>query len=204
MKEKYIDDLKEIRHIMNQSSRFVSLSGVSGVSVGLTALLGVYLTNLLVFTDYDHLSYSKVFLQDKHFTLLLLIAFGTIALGIGQVILFTTRKTRRLKMKIWDHQTRRILINLSIPLLTGGIVSLILLFEGFIGMVYPFTLIFYGLALVNVSKYTLNEIRSLGLLEISLGLIAFQFIELGLINWSIGFGVLHVAYGLLIHKKYPS
>ena len=76
------------------------------------------------------------------------------------------------------------------------------LFKGYIGVVAPLTLIFYGLALVNASKYTLTEIRSLGLIEIILGLIAFQFIGYGLLFWSIGFGLLHILYGLAMHIKY--
>lgn len=71
-------------------------------------------------------------------------------------------------------------------------------------MVLPLTLIFYGLALVNVSKYTLKEIRGLGLIEIFLGLLAFQFLAYGLIIWTIGFGVLHIIYGFIIKMKYKS
>ena len=78
------------------------------------------------------------------------------------------------------------------------------LFRGYIGFVLPMTLIFYGMALVNVSKFTLNEIRSLGLIEIILGLVALQFVSYGLIIWSIGFGVLHIIYGFIIKMKYKS
>jgi len=94
------------------------------------------------------------------------------------------------------------LINLFIPLITGGILSLIFLFKGYIGIVAPLTLIFYGLALVNASKYTLTEIRSLGIVEIILGLLAAQFIGYGLIFWALGFGVLHIIYGIVMHLKY--
>jgi hypothetical protein len=133
---------------------------------------------------------------------LLLIAIATLILSISSAIFFTSRKTKKQKQKVWDHQTKRLLINLSIPLVTGGLLSLMLLFKGFVGLVLPITLIFYGLALVNGSKYTLNEIRNLGIIEILLGLIAFQFIDFGLLFWAFGFGVIQIVYGLIIQRNH--
>ncbi len=204
MKDKYIEDLKEIKDIMNRSSRFISLSGLSGITAGLIAITGAFLAHKLVFEKGAYLSFESVILPSEQFSNLLITGFGTLVLSIGLVIYLTTQETKKRKQKIWDQQTRRILINLSIPLLTGGIISLMFLVRGFVGMVLPLTLIFYGLALVNVSKYTLKEIRGLGLIEIFLGLLAFQFLAYGLIIWTIGFGVLHIIYGFIIKMKYKS
>lgn len=204
MKNKYKEDLKEIKDIMNRSSRFISLSGLSGISVGIIALIGAYLAYKFVFVGNDYLSFDSVSLTTEQFYNLLLIACGTIIVSIGLVIYLTTLETKKQKQKIWDQQTKRILLNLSIPLVVGGIISMMFLFRGYVGIILPMTLIFYGLALVNVSKYTLNEIRSLGLIEILLGLLALQLVGYGLIIWSIGFGVLHIVYGFIIKTKYKS
>ena len=204
MKNKYKEDLKEIKDIMNRSSRFISLSGLSGISVGIIALIGAYLAYKFVFVGNDYLSFDSVSLTTEQFYNLLLIACGTIIVSIGLVIYLTTLETKKQKQKIWDQQTKRILLNLSIPLVVGGIISMMFLFRGYVGIILPMTLIFYGLALVNVSKYTLNEIRSLGLIEILLGLLALQLVSYGLIIWSIGFGVLHIVYGFIIKTKYKS
>lgn len=157
-----------------------------------------------VFVRGDYLTFESVILSTEQLYQLLLTACGTIVLSIGLVIYLTTRETKKRNLKIWDQQTRRILFNLSIPLLAGGIISIIFLFKGYVGIVLAMTLIFYGMALVNVSKYTLNEIRSLGLIEILLGLVALQFVSYGLIIWSIGFGILHIVYGFIIKMKYKS
>jgi hypothetical protein len=133
-----------------------------------------------------------------------MIAGGTLVVALGTGIFFTTRKTIRQGHKIWDHQTKRILINLAIPLVTGGIFCLMLLAKGFVGMIAPLTLIFYGLALVNVSKYTVEEMRSLGILEIILGLVAMRAMGWGLLLWALGFGVLHIVYGIILQLKYKS
>ena len=202
--KKYIDDLKEIKEIMNRSSRFISLSGLSGISAGIFALIGAYFAYQIVYHDQGYLGYDMVLISWNNLLNLIFTATLTLLLAIGTGVYFTTRETKKQGQKIWDLQTKRLLINLAIPLVTGGVLCLMLLFKGFIGMVAPLTLIFYGLALVNVSKYTLNDIRSLGIAEIILGLIAMQFIGYGLIFWSIGFGILHIVYGVIMELKYKS
>jgi hypothetical protein len=201
---KYIDDIKEIKEIMNRASRFISLSGLSGISAGIIALIGAYAAYQTVFINQDYFGYRKVVITTDSLTTLLIIAVATVILSIGTVIYFTTKETKKRNQKIWDHQTKRLLINLGIPLVTGGILCLMLLFKGYIGIVAPLTLIFYGLALVNASKYTLNEIRSLGIIEIVLGLMATHFIGFGLLFWAAGFGILHIIYGVMMHLRYRS
>ena len=94
------------------------------------------------------------------------------------------------------------LFNFMIPLITGGIFSLTLLSQGFYGFVAPATLIFYGLALVNGGKHTLNDIKYLGLSEIAVGLVALYFVGYGLLFWAFGFGILHIIYGTVMYFKY--
>jgi hypothetical protein len=64
------------------------------------------------------------------------------------------------------------------------------------------SLIFYGLALINASKYTLTDIRYLGYCEIIVGLVNMFFIGYGLWFWAFGFGVLHIVYGISMWWKY--
>ncbi len=204
MKEKYIEDLREIKKMMNLSTRFISLSGLSGVSIGIIALFGVWFADHIVFKDQNYLVADRIELSDKSITHILLIAIGTLLLSTITAIFFTVKKSKQQNQNVWNHQTKRLLINLFIPLIAGGLLCFILLFKGFIGLLPPLTLMFYGLALVNASKYTLPEIRSLGLFEIVLGLIAVQLIDYGLFLWAFGFGILHIAYGLFIQRKYQS
>lgn len=204
MKEKYLEDLKEIREMMNRSSRFISLSGLSGISAGLAALVGAYLAHRTIQSYQLEMGFYPAQLSSEALYRLLLIASLTLIIALITGIWFTTRETQKRNLKVWDTQTKRLLINLFIPLITGGVLCLMLIFKGFAGMAAPLTLVFYGLGLVNASKYTLDEIRSLGLLEIALGLVAFYFIGYGLLFWAIGFGILHIAYGGYMHLKYKS
>jgi len=206
-----INDLREIRSLMERSSRFISLSGLSGVAAGICALIGAAAVFVyLGITPFAHqklyyvttayyskwgLSYLQFFFLDAVLVLIFAISFG---------IFFTTRKAKKKGQKIWDKLSQRLLINLLIPLVAGGIFCLALLKHGMFGLVAPATLIFYGLALVNASKYTLTDIHYLGLLEILLGLIALFNIGYGLEFWAIGFGVLHIIYGLMMYFKYET
>ena len=118
------------------------------------------------------------------------------------ILFFTTHKARRKGQAIWGPLTRRLLFNLALPLLAGGIFCLALFYHGQVGLIAPATLVFYGLALVNASKYTLDDIRHLGIAEIALGLAALFLLGNGLEFWAIGFGVLHILYGTLLYFKY--
>ena len=202
--EKYLEDIKEIKDIMNRSSRFISLSGLSGVSTGIIALLGAYQAYQTVYSSQDYLGYRKVELTEENLIMLLGIVILVLVLSIASSTFFTVIKAKRVNQKLWDAPTKLLLTNLLIPLVTGGILCLILLLNGYLGLVAPLTLIFYGLALVNASKFTLHDIRSLGILEIALGLIATHFIGFGLLFWAIGFGLLHIIYGIIMHVKYGS
>ncbi len=202
--EKYLEDIKEIKDIMNRSSRFISLSGWSGVSAGIIALAGAYLAYQTVYVGQDYLGYKKVELTKENLTILFSIAIGVLILSLISSVYFTVLKAKRTKQKLWDAQTKRLIINLLIPLVTGGLLCLMLLLQGYLGLVAPLTLIFYGLALVNASKFTLHDIRSLGILQIALGLTATYFIGYGLLYWAIGFGALHIIYGIFMQVKYGS
>jgi hypothetical protein len=204
MKEQFIEDLKEIKKIMSLTTRFISLSGLSGISTGIIGLLGVFIAFQLIFKEQYYLTFQAVNLNFNHLITLLLIGIGTLFLSLGAAVFFTIRKTKKQNQKNWNLQTKRLVTSLLIPLLTGGILCLIFLYKGFIGVLPPFTLIFYGLALVNSSKYTIPEIKNLGLIEIIIGLTAMLFIHYGLLFWALGFGIMHIIYGLIIQIKYKT
>lgn len=204
MKEKYIEDLKDIKDIMNRSSRFISLSGLAGISAGIIALIGAYLAHQLVFLNQDYQSFNQIHLADESRMNLIYIALGTLVLAIGATIVLTNLTAKKHNQNIWDQQTKRLFSNLLIPLISGGIVCTVLLYNGYLGIAIPLSIIFFGLSLVNASKYTLNEVRTLGLVQVLLGLIALFIINHALLIWAIGFGVVLIVYGIIMKWKYKS
>ena len=202
--QKYIEDLKDIKEMMNKSSKFISLSGLSGISAGVIALAGAYFAWETIYSKTGYQDFNRTLLSFDQLIQLLTIGFITLILAVGFGIFFTRLKAKKSKENIWDSQTKRLVINLLIPLISGGVFCLLMLLKGYVGLVAPLTLLFYGLALVNASKYTLTEVRSLGLLQIALGLTATFFIGYGLIFWCIGFGLLHIIYGVIMEIRYTS
>lgn len=203
------EDLKTIRKIMEESTRFLSLSGLSGVFAGVFALSGAIIAWLLILDQKATLtdSYLAALSDQEAFELavrLSVVALLVLCLSVFFAFYFSIRKAKQTGKKIWTPVSKRLLINLVVPLLTGGLFVLIVLIQKHYSMVVPAFLIFYGLALVNAGKFTYNEVFYLGLLEIITGLFSLFLPGAGLLFWSFGFGVLHLAYGLFMYRKYEA
>lgn len=204
-----LEALTDIRSMMERSSRFISLSGLSGIFAGLTALVGAYLAYLRLnqyYVDESKLYEGIRLFQANPETIedLIVIALGVLVVALSFGIYFTTRNAQKKGQSIWGPLTQRLIINLLIPLGVGGIFCLILIYHGMTGLVPAATLVFYGLALINASKYTLRDIWYLGICEAVLGLIACFYIGYGLVFWAVGFGVLHILYGTVMYVKYEA
>ncbi|MCW3076988.1 MAG: hypothetical protein JWO32_1597 [Bacteroidetes bacterium] len=202
----HLDALQDIRQMMKKSNRFLSLSGLSGIFAGIYALAGAYLGNSII-RDFMNRAYLQGTTRADYRHTILLCAFICITvliLSIFTAILFSGNKAKRHGYKLFDHTAWRLIINMLIPLAAGGMFCIAMLYHNnvYIELIGPAMLIFYGLALVNGSKYTLHDIRYLGCAEITLGLIACFYISYGIVFWAIGFGVLHILYGTYMWFKY--
>ena len=202
--EEQLSALNDIRKMMDRSSRFISLSGLSGVFAGITGLIGAFLAHLEL-TKYFAGSYGYGNDADLDIEAnLLKIGLGVLIVALIGGFLFTYRQTKKKNVPLWDKTSKTLLINLAIPLVAGGFFILALLFGSTVsyGLIAPTCLVFYGLALINASKYTYTDIRFLGICEVILGIIAMFNIGYGLYFWAFGFGVLHIFYGLIMYFKY--
>lgn len=194
----YLQDLKDIKDLMNKSSQFISLSGLSGILAGVYALIGAWIANVLI----ENNTRLYITLESVLFKQILLIAGCVLAASLITAYLLTVNKAKKMGEKVWNASSKRLLINFAIPLVTGGIFALLLLKNGYYGLVAPIMLLFYGMACLNASKYTLRDVRYLGLTEIILGLFAVEFSGYGLYFWVLGFGVCHILYGTVMYYKY--
>jgi hypothetical protein len=200
----YLQDIEEIRSLMEKSSKFISLSGWAGIFAGVFALLGSYIA--LTYLDFNPQSLSvdtenNPFQQKQIFSVVQL-ALLVFLLAISFALFFTHRRAKRKDELLWTPTAKRLVMNMAVPLFTGGILILLFISKGFIGFVAPFSLLFYGLALFTISKFTFDEVKILGLIEILLGLISVYKVSLGLLFWAIGFGVVHIVYGIYVYFKY--
>jgi hypothetical protein len=205
MKElhEYEKDIASIRSMMERSAKFISLSGLSGVMAGIYALVGAVAAYYIVHYPISPFHYRIYSIQEPD-TLWKLILTATLVLlaSIFTGLWLSQRKAKKHGLKLWNAASQTMLLNLSIPLVSGGIFILIMLYSGHFGLAAPSCLIFYGIALINGSSNTYTEVRYLGFCEIFLGLTSALYPGYGLIFWSVGFGILHIVYGAIMYNKY--
>ena len=200
----HLEALRDIRQMMQRSSRFISLSGLSGVAAGLWGLAGSYAAWTVIRAHEQRynvgLAYSRQAIDELRLHLLLL-ALVVLGLALLSAFYFTWRKTKKDGVPLWNRTSLQLTWNMLLPLGAGGLFVLALLQQSEWRFVVPACLVFYGLALFNASKFTLSDIRYLGVSEIILGLMATQFLNRGLLFWAIGFGALHIVYGFIMWWK---
>ena len=206
-----ISDLRHIRSLMERSRYFIGLSGLSGVGAGVFGLVGVGFI-----LAYQWAAGQDIGMVAQHLPaaahpwgiapLPFLFLTGSItllgALGCGWY--FTRRRVRKLGHQLLDEKTYKLLLNLALPLVAGGVFCLALIYHGIGGLIGPTTLIFYGLALINGSSFVSEELRALGYMELVLGLVSLFFLGYGLYCWGVGFGLLHIGYGLWMYRNYDA
>ncbi|GAA4135727.1 hypothetical protein GCM10022216_09890 [Sphingobacterium kyonggiense] len=198
-----LQEIGQIRSMMEKSSKFMSISGMSGVVIGCVALVGAAAAYFTVYGTKSDFGYRDFYVLDEQVIwklvgIALLVLLASIILGISMA----KAKAKKSGQSIWNPTSKALLKAMAVPLVTGGLFSLILISKGVFGLIASSLLIFYGLSLAAASTYTFREVRVLGILEIVLGLLALAFPGYGIWFWSIGFGVLHILYGLIVHKKY--
>ena len=201
-KEEIQNDLASIRSLMERSSKFISLSGLSGILAGVYALIGAATAYYLI--GHPNINYTDVtFLQLLNVLPYLIgIAIIVLVASVLTAILLSYQKAKRNGQPIWGNTSKALLFHMAVPLLTGGLLMLIFLYRGYFGIVAPASLIFYGLALIGASNFTFVDVKFLGLCQIILGLIAACLPGYGLVFWAFGFGVLHIVYGSVMYFKY--
>ncbi|MBN1819728.1 MAG: hypothetical protein JW833_03385 [Prolixibacteraceae bacterium] len=198
--ENYLAELKEIRKMMEESSRFLSLSGLSGILIGIYALIGAYLAYRIIYIPSPNI-FNFIYDVTK-IPELVTIGAAILLLSFITVIWLTYQRAKKAGKRIWNTGSRLLLLNLMIPLVSGGILILVFLFRELYEYIFPVSLIFYGLALINAAKFTRQEIFFMGVIQLLLGLFSSVFPEIGILSWAVGFGVIHIVYGTVMYFRY--
>ncbi|MBI3004715.1 MAG: hypothetical protein HYY49_04795 [Ignavibacteriales bacterium] len=193
--DQHLKDISEIRSMMERSSKFLSLSGLSGVSAGIVALAGA----AVAYWKTQQPEAANLTRELVHF--LVADAALVLVIAVSLTVFFSIRLARKKNLPFWNNTARFLLADLVIPLITAGIVMAILYKQNMMVYLAPLSLVFYGLALLNASKYTFRAVRYLAVSEVVLGLFALIWLDWQLWFWAFGFGVLHIAYGIFGYWK---
>lgn len=202
--QEYTRDIEEIRSMMERSTKFPSRSGLAGIMAGLYALIGSYVAYYVFRFHPESIAYNAL----ESGTIapvvinVIMTAIVVLILSISTAIYLTNKKAGKTGEKVWNATSRRFLVNLAMPLIAGAIFAVILIFHDLIGLVAPVTLLFYGLALYGAGKFTYDDVKFLGIIQMGLGLVSSYNVEYGVLFWAIGFGFVHIMYGIYMHFKY--
>ena len=209
-----LETLADIKKMMDRSSRFISLSGLSGIAAGICALVGAWFAKKVIYGGGSIRGNPRSAVQDSYDRIdvdmlqafmgsrLFWIATITFLAALTFAFIFTYIRSSKQGIPVWGVMAKRLMWNVALPMGAGGIFLLKLIEAGVYGLIAPGCLIFYGLALVNGAKYTLGEIRYLGYAMILLGLVNCWYPGYGLYFWAAGFGLLHIIYGIVMWNKY--
>lgn len=205
--DQHLEDIKVIKKIMEESSRFLSLSGISGIVAGLLAIAGAVVADLIITgTQGAEEWYSVPFVGEAAATRTILLLLTDMAvvlvLSLAAAVIFSSRKAKKTGRSAWTPVTRRMLTSLLLPLITGGLFILMTLSRIPANVTVASTLIFYGLAVISAGKFTFGEIHWLGVLEVMTGLICLLLPRWSVFIWAFGFGIIHIGYGLFMHLRY--
>lgn len=218
------NELASIRGIMERSSKFISLSGLSGILAGVYALIGAGIAYKLIDDYWDNASiylngvktyitafpsFNRYIIADSVIWKLFAIAVTVLLASIITAVLLSNRQAKRKGQPLWGAVSRSLLFHMATPLIIGGLLIFIVLYKNhhnlttlYDGLIVPIMLIFYGLSLVSASNFTFTDVKYLGLFEIVVGLTAACFPHFGLLFWAFGFGILHIIYGGMMYFKY--
>lgn len=206
-KEEQLQSLTDIKNLIESSSRFTALNGLSGISAGIIAVFGCLYAAFSL--DFPLFAQAKTIMHwndtaSEKITLKFLLTTGFVVfvLAFTSFMFFINRKAKANNVKLFNHTGRKFIFNHCVFLLAGGLFALVLLYYNVFFLVVPSLLIFYGMGLVNLSKFSFNAIRNLGLMEIALGFILCFMPVYALLFFFIGFGVLHIIYGIIFHFNY--
>ncbi len=136
--------LEEIKQIMDRSSRFVSLSGWSGIAAGICALVAAWLAGKK-FNEYgiseNEYEANSSYTRDGNLLQLdrelLILAVITFIAAFFFAFLFTWLRSRKTGVPIWGLMARKVMINLAVPMIVGGLLIWRITDFGIYGLVAP-------------------------------------------------------------------
>src|SRR3954470_3518464 len=144
----HLDSLRDIKKLMETSSRFISLSGLSGVAAGVCALVAAFIARVQINESVNRPGVSEYARSDEGYTSaesnLVLLAALTFIVAFCLAFLFTYLRSKKTGVPIWGHVGRKVMIRFSVPMIMGGFVIWRMLDFGIYGFIAPVCLLFYG------------------------------------------------------------
>jgi len=182
-----MENLKFIRDTMERSTHFTAVPGYGGILMGLTAIGAAYIAQN-----------QAPLIRDWLFTWL---AEAVLAFSIGLLAMW--QKSKIAGTPLTSTPTKKFALSFLPPLLCGVVITLGLWRFGHFEVMIPVWLLLYGASVVTGGGYSVRAVPIMGWCFIALGTAAFFLpASTGNLMMALGFGLLHIIFGIVIARRY--
>ena len=180
------DDLRAIRHAMEGSSRFTSVSGAGEIAVGVTALVAAAIA------------------AGRSTDAAWLAVWGVEAVVAAALSLVAAaRKARRSGGTLWSLPARRFALSLAPPIVAGAALTPILYEAGRADALPGAWMLFYGAGVVTGGAFSIRIVPLMGVAFMLFGAVALALPGPSRDAWmAAGFGGIHVVFGAALARRY--
>ena len=183
------ENLRVIRQVMERSTKYSTLSGLSGVLVGLTAIVGVAATRS-VRDIYDH---------PLRLALIWLIV---LAVAVGIDFVRNKRRAARVGKQVVSPLGAHILVAALPAFFAGAVLTAFFALHHLLFYVWGAWMLCYGLAICAVGLFSVRPVSYLGMAFALAGaLTLFLQAPDPLAMMALTFGGFHIAYGLWTARR---
>jgi hypothetical protein len=184
--DRALDNLRFIRETMERSASFTAIPGYGGILMGVTAI------GAAIIAHYQ---------PSLRGWLVTWLVEAFLAFGIG--ILAMWQKAKNSGDSLNSAPARKFAFGFAPPLIAGIILTGLLYFKGLFTYLPAVWLTLYGTAVVTGGAYSVRIVPIVGWIFMSLGLVS-VFLPTGYGNllMGLGFGLLHLVFGLIVARRY--
>ncbi len=184
--DRAIDNLQFIRETMERSAVFTSVPGYGGALMGATAIGAAYIAN------------NQPLVRDW---LTVWLVEAVLAFSIGLFALW--QKAKNSNVSLASVPARKFASAFAPPIVAGIILTALFYYRGFFPFLPCVWLSLYGTAVVCGGAFSVRIVPIVGWIFIALGAVAaFAPTNWGNVLMGLGFGVLHIVFGLIVARRY--
>ena len=184
--DRAMDNLRYIRETMERSQSFTAVSGKGGILMGVVALLAAVVAG--------RVSTAEAWVS---------VWMGAAAISLTVALIAITRKGGTAGEGLLAGAGRKFTWNLTPPLLVGALLTVALTQVGAVALLPGVWLLLYGTGVVTGGAFSVRVVPLMGLIFMLFGAVAL-FLPPGWENliMAVGFGGLHIVFGIVIWRKH--
>ena len=184
--DRAMDNLRFIRETMERSKVFTSVPGYGGALMGATAI------GAAIVAHHQPLIGNW---------LIVWLVEAALAFAVGLFALW--QKSKNSGESLVSVPARKFASAFAPPIIAGVVLTALFYYRGFFEFLPCAWLTLYGTAVVTGGAYSVRIVPVVGWIFVALGAVAaFAPASWGNVLMALGFGVLHIVFGLIVARRY--